>query len=68
MKRFARFVHIIESHYRVPHDRFHFALNRRCIVPLVALASNVGFKAYGTHATRARRVRALNAACAAFYG
>ncbi|KXU91119.1 beta-mannosidase [Paraburkholderia monticola] len=36
-KRFARFVHIIDSHYRATRDWFHLAPNRRCIVPLVAL-------------------------------
>jgi beta-mannosidase len=36
-KRFARFVHIIDPHYRAARDWFHLAPNRRCIVPLRAL-------------------------------
>ncbi|MBW0447382.1 glycosyl hydrolase 2 galactose-binding domain-containing protein [Paraburkholderia phenoliruptrix] len=36
-KRFARFVHIIDRHYRAAHDWFHLAPNRPCIVPLVPL-------------------------------
>jgi beta-mannosidase len=36
-KRFARFVHIIDPHYRAARDWFHLAPNRRCIVPLLAL-------------------------------
>ncbi|MGF6665283.1 beta-mannosidase [Paraburkholderia atlantica] len=35
-KRFARFVHIIDPHYRAARDWFHLAPNRRCIVPLHA--------------------------------
>ncbi|MDR6419095.1 beta-mannosidase [Paraburkholderia phenoliruptrix] len=76
-KRFARFVHIIDSRYRAAHDWFHLVPNRPCIVPLlpsapqsatVARASNSGCKADATSAAPAGEVRALNAASPTFYG
>jgi beta-mannosidase len=79
-KRFARFVHIVDPHYRAARDWFHVAPNRRCIVPLlptgsaaspqevVALASNASFKADETSAAPAGEVRAINALSAIFYG
>ena len=77
-KRFARFVHIIDPHYRAARDWFHLAPSRRCIVPLIALAaspqevvapaSNAAFKADETCAAPAGEVRAINALSAIFYG
>ncbi len=79
-QRFARFVHIIDSHYRAAHNWFHLPPNRPCVVPLVPLAplasqsalvartSNAGFKADATYAAPAGEVRALNAASPTFYG
>ena len=79
-KRFARFVHIIDPHYRAAHDWFHLAPNRPCIVPLIPLtpltsheglvahASSLAFKADETCATPAGEVRAVNAISATFYG
>ncbi|WP_236066949.1 glycosyl hydrolase 2 galactose-binding domain-containing protein [Paraburkholderia haematera] len=73
-KRFARFVHIIDAHYRAAHDWFHLPPNRPCAVPLqrieelVADASNAVFKADATCETPAGEVRALNALSATFYG
>ncbi|WP_025599789.1 glycosyl hydrolase 2 galactose-binding domain-containing protein [Burkholderia sp. WSM2230] len=76
-KRFARFVHIIDPHYRAAHDWFHLAPDRPSIVPLVpftsqsvnvAHASKAAFKADATYAAPAGEVRALNAASATFYG
>jgi beta-mannosidase len=73
-KRFARFVHIIDAHYRAAHDWFHLPPNRPCIVPLIAVeklvahASNAAFKADATCATPAGEVRAINALSATFYG
>nr|WP_027211442.1 hypothetical protein [Burkholderia sp. WSM2232] len=82
-KRFARFVHIIDRHYRAAHDWFHLAPNRPCIVPLVPLvpraplasqsvnvahASKAAFKADATYGAPAGEIRALNAAAPTFYG
>ncbi|MFM0200266.1 glycoside hydrolase family 2 protein [Paraburkholderia fungorum] len=73
-KRFARFVHIIDAHYRAAHDWFHLPPNRPCIVPLipvekfVAHASNAAFKADATCVAPAGEVRAINAISATFYG
>jgi beta-mannosidase len=78
-KRFARFVHIIDPHYRAAHDWFHLAPNRPFIVPLIPLtslasqerivahASSSAFKADATCATPAGEVRAVNAISATFY-
>lgn len=78
-KRFARFVHIIDPHYRAARDWFHLAPNRPLIVPLipltsfasqeriVACASSSAFKADATCATPAGEVRAVNAISATFY-
>ncbi len=73
-KRFARFVHIIDTHYRAAHDWFHLPPNRPCAVPLlpieqfVARASNTAFKADATCEAPAGEVRAINAISATFYG
>jgi beta-mannosidase len=76
-KRFARFVHIVDAHYRATPDWFHLAPNRPCIVALVApapqsavvaRASNDVFKADATFVAPAGEVRALNAASPTFYG
>lgn len=73
-KRFARFVHIIDTHYRAAHDWFHLPPNRPCVVPLlpveqfVARASNAVFKADATCEAPAGEVRAINAMSATFYG
>jgi beta-mannosidase len=79
-KRFARFVHIVDTHYRAAHDWFHLPPNRRCVVPLIPLkplmphdgfvahASNGAFKADATYAAPAGEVRAVNAISATFYG
>ncbi|WP_409934722.1 glycosyl hydrolase 2 galactose-binding domain-containing protein [Paraburkholderia sp. BCC1884] len=73
-KRFARFVHINDTHFRATRDWFHLPPNRPCVVPLVprerlvASASNAAFKADATCATPAGEVHALNAISATFYG
>ncbi len=79
-KRFARFVHIVDTHYRAAHDWFHLPPNQRCVVPLIPLkqlmphdgfvahASNGAFKADATYAAPAGEVRAVNAISATFYG
>jgi beta-mannosidase len=73
-KRFARFIHIIDAHYRAAHDWFHLPPNRPCIVPLipvekfVADASNASFKADATCVAPTGEVRAINAIAATFYG
>lgn len=76
-KRFARFVHINDTHYRAARDWFHLPPNRPCVVPLiphaelremVASASNPVFKADATCAAPAGEVRAVNAISASFYG
>ena len=78
-KRFARFVHIIDPHYRAARDWFHLEPNRPFIVPLIPLssfasqerivahASSPAFKADATCATPAGEVRAINAISATFY-
>ena len=81
-KRFARFVHIIDSHYRAAHDWFHLAPRRPRIVPLIPLtsltsqtsherlaahATSLPLKPDATSATPAGEVRALNALSATFY-
>ncbi|CAE6917946.1 MULTISPECIES: glycoside hydrolase family 2 protein [Burkholderiaceae] len=73
-KRFARFVHIIDTHYCAAHDWFHLPPNRPCVVPLlpverfVARASNAVFKADATCEAPAGEVGAINAISATFYG
>lgn len=73
-KRFARFVHIVDTHYRAAHDWFHLPPNRAVTVPLipsaqlVACASNPAFKANATCVAPAGEVRAINAISATFYG
>jgi beta-mannosidase len=76
-KRFARFVHIVDTHYRAARDWFHLPPNRPCVVPLIPLApqerfvapaSNAVFKADATYAAAAGEVRAVNAISAIFYG
>jgi beta-mannosidase len=79
-KRFARFVHIIDPHYRAARDWFHLAPNRPCIVELIPLtslasqerivarASTATFKDDATCASPAGEVRAINAISATFYG
>ncbi|MFM0641894.1 glycoside hydrolase family 2 protein [Paraburkholderia metrosideri] len=73
-KRFARFVHIIDTHYRAAHDWFHLPPDRPCAVPLIAIeklvvhASNAAFKADATCEAPAGEVRAINAISATFYG
>jgi beta-mannosidase len=78
-KRFARFVHIIDPHYRAAHDWFHLAPNCPCIVPLIPLTSTVSqerivahasssaLKADATCATPAGEIHAVNAISATFY-
>jgi beta-mannosidase len=78
-KRFARFVHIIDPHYRAARDWFHLAPNRPLIVQLIPLtslasqerivasASSSTFNADATCATPAGEVRAINAISATFY-
>ncbi|MEZ0604577.1 glycoside hydrolase family 2 protein [Paraburkholderia sp. IW21] len=73
-KRFARFVHIVDAHYRAAHDWFHLPPNRPCTVPLIPVgqlvvdASNPLFKADATYGAPAGEVRAINAKAATFYG
>jgi beta-mannosidase len=76
-KRFVRFVHIVDTHYRAARDWFHLPPNRSCVVPLIPLtpperfvahASNAVFKADATCAAPAGEVRAVNAISAIFYG
>ncbi|NML33897.1 glycosyl hydrolase 2 galactose-binding domain-containing protein [Paraburkholderia antibiotica] len=79
-KRFARFVHIVDPHYRAARDWFHLAPNQACVVPLIPLApgfaigelvapaSNPRFKADETFAAPAGEVHAINATSAIFYG
>ncbi|SOE72031.1 beta-mannosidase [Burkholderia sp. OK233] len=73
-RRFARFVHIIDTHYRAALDWFHLPPNRPCVVPLipvqklVAHASNAVFKADATSVAPAGEVRAINAISAILYG
>jgi beta-mannosidase len=82
-KRFARFVHIVDPHYRAAHDWFHLAPNRPHVVPLIPLpsltsptlhegsvapVSRFPFKADATRVAPAGEVRALNALSATFYG
>jgi beta-mannosidase len=73
-KRFARFVHIIDAHYRAAHDWFHPPQNRLCTVSflpvekIVAHASNALFNADATYEAPAGEVRAINAISATFYG
>ncbi|CAB3781184.1 glycosyl hydrolase 2 galactose-binding domain-containing protein [Paraburkholderia caffeinilytica] len=73
-KRFARFVHIADPHYRATRDWFHLPPNRPYAVPLVpveklvAHAPNAVFKADATCAAPAGEVRAINAISAIFYG
>jgi beta-mannosidase len=78
-KRFARFVHIIDPHYRAARDWFHLAPHRPVIVPLIPLtslasqerivahASSSVVNADATCATPAGEVRAINAISATFY-
>jgi beta-mannosidase len=78
-QRFARFVHIIDPHYRAAHDWFHLAPNRPRIVPLIAATpfaslqrivagtANSAFKDDATCPTPAGEVRAINAISATFY-
>jgi beta-mannosidase len=77
-KRLARFVHIVDPHYRAAHDGFHLARNCLFIVPLIPLtslasqerivahASSSAFKADATYATSAGEVHAVNAISAKF--
>ncbi|MFB9128626.1 glycoside hydrolase family 2 protein [Paraburkholderia dipogonis] len=76
-KRFVRFVHIVDTHYRAARDWFHLPPNRPCIVPLIALASqerfvvqasNGVFQADATYPAPSGEVRAVNALSAIFYG
>ena len=76
-KRFVRFVHIVDTHYRAARDWFHLPPNRPCIVPLIALASQERFvaqassgvfQADATYPAPAGEVRAVNALSAIFYG
>jgi beta-mannosidase len=76
-QRLARFVQIIDTHYRAAHDSFHLPPNRPHVVPLIALtpperfvacASNEVFKADATSAAPSGEVRAANAISATFYG
>jgi beta-mannosidase len=73
-KRFARFVHIVDPHYRAARDWFHLPPNRVVTVPLIATgqfvadASNAAFKADATSVAPAGEVRAINALSATFYG
>ncbi|MFM0071047.1 glycoside hydrolase family 2 protein [Paraburkholderia sediminicola] len=73
-KRFARFVHIIDTHYRAAQDWFHLPPNRPCVVPLIAVeklvahASNAVFKADATCVAPAGEIRAINAISAILYG
>jgi beta-mannosidase len=72
--RFARFVHIIDTHYHAAHDWFHPPPNRPYAVPLlpiekiVAHASNALFNADATYEAPAGEVSAINAISATFYG
>ena len=78
-QRFARFVHIIDPHYRAARDWFHLAPQRPFIVPLIPLtsfasqerivapASSPAVNADATCATPAGEVRAINAISATFY-
>ncbi|WP_165847915.1 glycoside hydrolase family 2 protein [Paraburkholderia lacunae] len=77
-KRFARFVHIIDAHYRAAHDWFHLPPNRPVAVPLIPSAQlvarasnpalNQALNANATCAIPAGEVRAINAISATFYG
>lgn len=78
-QRFARFVHIIDPHYRAARDWFHLAPQRPFIVPLIPLTSfasqerivahtsSPAVNADATCATPAGEVRAINAISATFY-
>ncbi|MGF6771219.1 beta-mannosidase [Paraburkholderia sp. GAS199] len=73
-KRFARFVHIVDPHYRAARDWFHLAPNHVQVVPLIALdqlvarTSSAPFNSDATTSTPAGEVRAINALSATFYG
>jgi len=63
-KRFARYVHIADAHYRATRDWFHLPPNRPVTVPLVPL---VPFDGAASDARPDGEVRAINAAAPAFY-
>jgi beta-mannosidase len=69
-QRFARFVHIIDSHYRAAHDWFHLAPNRPRIVRLIPVSRRPGCNAINANETQVApcgEVRAINASAAVFY-
>jgi beta-mannosidase len=78
-QRFARFVHIIDPHYRAAHDWFHLVPNRPRIVRLIAATpcaslqrivartANSAFNDDATCPPPAGEVRAINAISATFY-
>ena len=60
-KRFARFVHIADAHYRAARDWFHLPPNRPVTVALVPLREN------GNPRAPDGEIRALNASAPVFY-
>jgi beta-mannosidase len=72
-QRFARFVHIADSHYRATHDWFHLAPNRPRIVKLIPLSATaaasarIQVNANETQLVPSGEVRAINASRPVFY-
>ncbi|MEM5437252.1 glycosyl hydrolase 2 galactose-binding domain-containing protein [Paraburkholderia diazotrophica] len=60
-RRFARFVHIVDSHFRARRDWFHLAPGRPVRVPLIPLHAG------DTNRTPDGEVRAINALDAVYY-
>jgi beta-mannosidase len=60
-KRFARYVHISDAHYRAGHDWFHLPPNRAVTVPLVPLDG------HEEDVVPDGEVRAINAGAPVFY-
>lgn len=60
-RRFARYVHIADAHYRAARDWFHLPPNRPVTVPLVPLAD------HARDAAPDGEVRAINAVAPVFY-
>jgi beta-mannosidase len=60
-RRFARYVHISDVHYRAARDWFHLPPNRPVRVPLMPLTAN------DTGATPEGEIRAINASSPIFY-
>jgi beta-mannosidase len=61
-RRFARFVHIADGHYRAREDMFHLPPNRPITIPLLPRNAN------DTSVAPAGEVRAINSSAPVFYG